>query len=131
MTAKLHIARMIGLSYCSLNDPMYEELLKVIYDYSYRTILKVPANIFIIGIVQSFKLNDLQHANRILNLLKEVVQEALEQSGVELTFTDTDWKELTLIENPPKNKFSDIYLLSKNGEGDRAVKTYMSQYFEV
>ena len=124
MTTKYKIAKMMSASYYMTENPSYEHLLEVIYDNRYKTIDKVPINVFLEGLVSSFKLNSLEHANKLLSLVKEVVQEALEMSGIELTFEDEDWQNLKLVANTGWNKEKHPYELP------RLSKSYMSEFFE-
>lgn len=117
------IAEAIGNNFYYGDNSTYEELLVVIEDNYYRTIGKVSVNLFVLGIVQHFIIKDIGHANRILEALKEVVREALEINGIELTYTDTDWLDLKIIEN--KERWGGKYLLSNND------KKYMSEFFEI
>lgn len=98
-TLKYKIARLISRS-CVINeDPTYEQLLEAIYNNQYKTLDKVPTETFFTGIINSFTvLPTVEEYNRILNTIKEVVKEALELSGIELTFTDTDWETLCIVE---------------------------------
>lgn len=119
---KLKIAGIISDNYCFYENPTYEQLLEVIYDNYYRTIGKVGVNIFLMGIVEHFMLSGVDHANKILSVLKQVVVEALESNGVELTYTDSDWLDLKIIENP--ERLGGKYILSHKN------KAYMSEFFE-
>lgn len=119
---KLKIADIISNNYHCYEYPTYEQLLYTIYDNYYRTIGKVSVNMFVLGIVEHFVLKDVDHANRILSVLKEVVTEALESNGVELTYTDSDWLDLKIIENP--ERWGGKYILSHKN------KAYMSEFFE-
>lgn len=122
-TLKKLIAKTIGGNSCYGNNPTYEELLVAIYNNYYRTIGKVPVNIFVLGVVQYFVIKDVVHANKILENLKEVVREALEISGIELTYTDNDWLDLKILENT--ERWGGEYILSNNNKG------YMSEFFEI
>ena len=117
------IAEVIGDNFYYGDNSTYEELLVVIEDNYYRTIGKLSVNLFVLGIVQHFIIKDIGHANRILEALREVVREALEINGIELTYTDTDWLDLKIIEN--KERWGGKYLLSNND------KKYMSEFFEI
>ncbi len=122
-TLKHIIAKIIGDNYCYNDNPTYEQLLFGICDNYYRTIGKVPVNIFVLGIVQHFVIKNVSHANRILEALKEVIREALETTGVELTYTDGEWLELKILENT--ERWGGKYVLSTNN------KAYMSEFFEI
>jgi len=122
-TLKHIIAKTIGNNFHYGDNPTYEQLLVVISNNYYRTIDKVPVNMFVLGIVGHFVIKDVAHANRILETLKEVLREALETSGVELTYTDNDWLDLKIVENA--ERWGGKYLLSTNN------KAYMSEFFEI
>ncbi len=131
---KYNIAKRISSGYYysdDTDDISYEQLLEAIYNNVYKTIYKVPINTFILGNIQSYKIKDLDHANRILTSLKEVVREALEWGGIELTYTDKDWDDLKLLANP--TQWGGPYILSKNDESEGKLqgKSYMSEYFEI
>ena len=123
MKRKYVIAKVIANNFYHGDEPSYEHLLSVIYENYYRTIGKVPINMFILGIIQHFVVKDVEHANRILESLKEVVTEALESCGVELTYTDNTWLELKIIENT--SRWGDKYML------DYREKGYMAEFFEI
>ena len=120
---KYILANTIGDNFCYGNNPTYEQLLNAICDNYYRTIGKVPVNMFIMGIIQHFVIKDIAHANIVLVALKDVVIEALESCGVELTYTDDDWLDLKIIKNP--ERWGGEYVLSINN------KAYMSEFFEI
>jgi hypothetical protein len=119
---KYLIAKFISNGYYYSESPTYEMLLEAIHDNYYRCIGKIPSNIFILGLVNHFVIKDVEHANKILTALKEVISESLETSGVELTYTDEDWSKIRIIEN--KERWGGKYILSKN------EKPYMSEFFE-
>lgn len=121
-TLKFRIANIIANNYYYGDNPTYDSLLLTICENYYRTIGKVPVTIFVMGIVNHFVIKDVTHANKILNTLKEVVSESLEMYGVELTYTDSDWLDLKIVEN--ETRWGDKYILSKND------KSYMSEFFE-
>lgn len=125
---KYQMAKLIAGGCIYPENPSYEDLLEAIYEQNYRAILKVPTNILLLGTIQSFVLNDLEHANKLLQNLKEVVKDALEVSGVELTYTDEDWENLKLIENP--TQWGSKYILSIDTENKYVTKGYMSAFFE-
>tara|TARA_R110000772_G_scaffold33509_2_gene81524 strand:+ start:171 stop:554 length:384 start_codon:yes stop_codon:yes gene_type:complete len=90
------------------NTTNYEDNLEIIYDNQYRKLLKVPVTLFIIGIVQSFHTN---FAN--IDLIKEVVKDAIEFGGIELEVVDEEWDALEII------------------DGDlNSTKKYMSEFFK-
>ena len=123
-STRFRIARMIGEFVSHGNDLSYEQLLENIYDNSYRTIYKVPTQEFILGIVESFIIKDEEHANKILKIVQEVVQEALEISGFELTFRDEDWHNLKISEDTSYWKKEKPWKLNTR-------KAYMSEFFEL
>ena len=76
---------------------------------------------------------NLEKANFILSIIKEVVKDALEVSGIELTFTDSDWSEIKLQKNTYKFSKED-YEFVKNDEVFNFTnnkKSYMSNFFEL
>jgi hypothetical protein len=117
------IAEVIANNFYVGDNPTYEQLLFAIDDNYYRTIGKANVSVFVIGIVQHFVIKDIDHANRILVAIKEVVTEALEINGIELTYTDTDWLDLKIIENT--ERWGGKYLLSNYD------KKYMGEFFEI
>ena len=117
------IAKVIANNFYVGDNPTYEQLLVAIDDNYYRTIGKANVSVFVLGIIQHFVIKDIEHANRILVTIKEVVTEALEINGIELTYTDSDWLDLKIIEN--NEKWGDKYLLSNYD------KKYMSEFFEI
>ncbi len=125
---KFKIAKLIagGTHYSEYAN--YQELIEAIYDNKYRAIGKCPINLYILGIIESFVIKDLEHANRILNVIKEVTKEILEVPGIELDYKDEDWDNLKLIINPrysPENRWSgEPYKFPKIDKG------YMSEFFE-
>jgi hypothetical protein len=106
------------------DDSTYEGLLETIHENLYRTILKVPIQMFFVGIVQSFVTKGLEHDNQVLSIIKEVVREAFEVSGIELNFTDADWENCILID--PGNG----YKTTRKVDGING-KAYMSEFFEI
>ena len=124
MSLKLQIAKLIGRQYVIGNEYTYEDVLEAIYENQYRCVLKVPSQEFFLGIVESFRTgDDLILKNKILNAAKEVVREALELSGFELTFSDHKWNELQIIHNT--ERWGSKYILSEK------PKTYLCEYFEI
>lgn len=120
---KLKIAKLIAgkTTYKEYID--YQELIEFIYNNTYTLILKCPIRIFILGTVDSFIIKDLEHANKVLNLLKEVIKDIFETSGFECTFTDEDWDNLKLFPNERQSK--NRWVLPK------MEKEYMSEFFEI
>jgi hypothetical protein len=123
---KLQILKHIADGFYFGENPTYEQLLEAAYDNYYRCIAKVPTDVFILGTVHRYVLRDLEHANRILDVVKEVVTEILECNGIELTFTDEDWFNLKIVEEE-KTSFlrPHKYILSS------VNKRYMSEFFEI
>lgn len=119
---KYHFAKVIGAGYSYNDNPTYENLLEVIHNNYYRAIGKCPIDIFIEGSINTIVIKDINHANKLLELLKEVVQEALEYNGIELTCQDNDWADLRLLEN--ESRYGGKYILPKLN------KSYMSEFFE-
>lgn len=132
---KYRIAQLIGGNYCPIENPSYEFLLECIYNNAYRTIYKVPIKDFIFGIVDCFKHETVEQQNKILKVMKEVVQEALEFSGFELTYMDNDWDELTiggqLIESHSNlfKSYTRFHLYNKDSA--LITKHYMCEFFEI
>jgi hypothetical protein len=136
---KYRVAKIInaGVTYTGDELPPYEQLLEGIYDHQYKTIMKIPIEVFIMGIIDSFIVKDEQHANHILNIIKEVITEALETSGFELTFVDGDWDELKIIQNTEGKKWK-LYPIEKYNTMGKypnyikpTGKSYMGEFFEI
>lgn len=110
----------------------YNSLLNHIYNCRYRLIDKVPIDIYFIGIVTRFIIKDIIHANQLLDVLKEVTQEALETTGTECTFADKDWNDLFIVEYTNKQYKIDSYYLSTDKENKvrYRAKDYMSELFD-
>lgn len=127
---KYQIAEIIGRGCFLPEKPSYDQIISTINDDVYKCIYKVPVVTFIMGTLESFIIKDLDHANVVLNLIKEVTQDCLESSGFELTYTDRDWIDLKVINNP--SQYGNRYMLSKHDLGDRRYndKVYMSEFFE-
>ena len=106
------------------DDSTYEELLETIHENLYRTILKAPIQTFLVGIVQSFVSKGLENDNKVLSIIKEVVREVFETSGIELTFQDADWENCILID-PGYG-----YKTTRKVDGING-KSYMSEFFEI
>ena len=125
---KFKIAKIIAGGTHYSEQANYQELIEAIYENRYRAIDKCPIDLYILGTVETFVIKDLEQANRILNVVKEVTQEILETPGIELTFTDEDWDNLKFMNNPnynPEYRWSNhSYILPKLN------KSYMSEFFE-
>jgi len=119
---KYQILSHIASGYCYSDNPTYEQMLEAVYENSYKTIEKVPVNVFLLGNVESFVLKDVEHANKVLDVVKQVVIEALEVSGIEVTFTDEEWFKLQITENT--TRWGGKYLLNNS-------KGYMYEFFEL
>lgn len=128
MDLKFKIAKLIAGGTRYSENPDYQELIEAIYENRYRTIDKCPIDLYILGTIESFVIKDLEHANRILNVLKEVTQDVFEVSGIELECADEDWHNLKFINNPnynPAYSWSRMFhILPKLNKG------YMSEFFE-
>jgi hypothetical protein len=101
----------------------YEEELEYIYNNQYKTVLKVPAKTFILGTCARFK-----DQNLALKLLKQVITEAMELSGVELTFVDEEWDNLNIVSST-EGYHSHKWILANSS--NEIKKNYMSQFFEL
>ena len=115
-------------------DIDYNILLNHIYDCKYRMIDKVPIDIYFIGIITRFVITDEVHANKLLEVLKEVTQDVLETTGIECTFVDEDWKNLFVVEHKDyfTNQYKiDRYYLSTDKESKvrYKLKGYMNEFF--
>ena len=115
-------------------DIDYNILLNHIYDCKYRMIDKVPIDIYFIGIITRFVITDISHANKLLEVLKEVTQDVLETTGIECTFVDEDWKNLFVVEHKDyfTNQYkTDRYYLSTDKESKvrYKLKGYMNEFF--
>jgi len=110
----------------------YNSLLNHICNCRYRLIDKVPIDIYFIGIVTRFIIKDIIHANQLLDVLKEVTQEALETTGTECTFADKDWNDLFIVEYTNKQYKIDSYYLSADKENKVRYKAkgYMYELFD-
>lgn len=91
----------------------YNLNLEHIYNYRYKCIDKVPIKMFFIGLLQT-------SSDFTLDLIKEVVVESLEYSGLEVEFIDEDWDKLEVIT-------LDNYWKTKKLN---TTKSYMSEFFE-
>jgi hypothetical protein len=120
---KLKIAKLIAGKTVYKEYTDYQEIIEFIYNNTYTLIFKCPIRIFILGLVDSFITKDLEHANKILTLVKEVVKDILEVSGFECTFTDEDWDNLVLIPNERQSSYNKWVL-------PKIDKEYMSEFFE-
>ena len=115
---KLHfnIAKLIASPQAFISEhATYENLLEAIFENRYRCIDKCPADTFIYGVINSFK-----PGVCTLEDVKDVVREALEFGGFELTFPDKDWDNLQLIKSEDRWQTDTL----------NTEKTYMSQFFE-
>jgi hypothetical protein len=86
MTNKEIIAKHIA----DIDSNNYEKNLNHIYENQYRLILKVPIKMFFVGILNTFS----PKLNMTIQEIKEVVQESLEQSGIEIEYFDNEWENL-------------------------------------
>ena len=112
-------------------DIDYNILLNHIYDCKYRMIDKVPIDIYFIGIITRFVITDISHANKLLEVLKEVTQDVLETTGIECTFVDEDWKDIFVTKYTSKQYNIDSYYLSTDKENKVRYKSkdYMNEFF--
>ena len=112
-------------------DIDYNLLLNHIYDCKYRMIDKVPIDIYFIGIVTRFVITDITHANKLLEILKEVTKDILETTGIECTFVDEDWKDIFVTKYTSKQYNIDSYYLSTDKENKVRYKSkdYMNEFF--
>jgi hypothetical protein len=126
MNLKFQIAKLIGRQYIVGEHSTYENILEAIYENEYRCILKVPTGDFFLGILETFKTpDDIEVKNKILKITKEVVKEAMEVSGIELTFSDEKWDELEIIPNPEPGPWRPRYIFKE------IPKSYLCEYFEI
>ena len=112
-------------------DIDYNLLLNHIYDCKYRMIDKVPIDIYFIGIVTRFVITDITHANKLLEILKEVTKDILETTGIECTFVDEDWKDIFVTKYINQQYNIDSYYLSTDKENKVKYKSkdYMNEFF--
>lgn len=110
---KKQIAYLIG----TRDTYEYRKNLEYIYENRYRTIDKVPIRMLFIGILSTI-------ADATIQLIKEVIIEALEQSGIETTLSDQDWVNLAYLEEP--NNYHSKYLNKKLN----TRKVMMYEFFE-
>ena len=112
-------------------DIDYNILLNHIYDCKYRMIDKVPIDIYFIGIITRFVITDISHANKLLEVLKEVTQDVLETTGIECTFVDEDWKDIFVTKYTSKQYNIDSYYLSTDKENKVRYKSkgYIHEFF--
>lgn len=112
-------------------DIDYNLLLNHIYDCKYRMIDKVPIDIYFIGIVTRFVITDITHANKLLEILKEVTKDILETTGIECTFVDEDWKDIFVTKYTNQQYNIDSYYLSTDKENKVRYKSkgYMYEFF--
>ena len=112
-------------------DIDYNILLNHIYDCKYRMIDKVPIDIYFIGIITRFVITGISHANKLLEVLKEVTQDVLETTGIECTFVDEDWKDIFVTKYTSKQYNIDSYYLSTDKENKVRYKSkgYIHEFF--
>lgn len=122
---KLEMAKIIAHAYCFLDNPDYDYLMHCIYDNQYRVIMKMPTNYLIIACIEHFEFKCIENSNKLLKLLKEVIQDSFEiPSGIELTYTDEDWNTLHIVENTYEYNKSKFVLKGN-------INTYLGDYFEI
>ena len=95
----------------------YEDLCKQLYDNQYRRIMKVPVDLMFSGIIERYK-----YPVVTIDLIKEVIIDALQYSGIETTFVDEDWDKLEYVECT--GSWGNIELKLNTD------KLYMSEFFE-
>ena len=112
-------------------DIDYNILLNHIYDCKYRMIDKVPIDIYFIGIITRFVITDISHANKLLEVLKEVTQDVLETTGIECTFVDEDWEDIFVTKYTSQQYNIDSYYLSTDKENKVRYKSkgYIHEFF--
>ena len=112
-------------------DIDYNILLNHIYDCKYRMIDKVPIDIYFIGIITRFVITDEVHANKLLEVLKEVTKDVLETTGIECTFVDEDWEDIFVTKYTSQQYNIDSYYLSTDKENKVRYKSkdYMNEFF--
>ena len=112
-------------------DIDYNILLNHIYDCKYRMIDKVPIDIYFIGIITRFVITDITHANKLLEILKEVTKDILETTGIECTFVDEDWKDIFVTKYINQQYNIDSYYLSTDKENKVRYKSkgYIHEFF--
>ena len=125
MDLKFRIAKIIGRNISYRDHIGYQELIKAIYNNRYTDIDKCPIDLYFCGLVNSFVINDIAHANKILNVVKEVTKDILESNEIELTFVDYDWEKIRFIPNEGWNKENVRFTLLKTD------KNYMCELYEI
>lgn len=110
------IAKFMGEGFTNDDTLSYDELLKLIHENQYRLIMKVPIDMFFMGIIKRYK-----HPTISLSLIKDVVIDVLQSDGIETTFTDADWDNLEIIKGGA-NRWDYDHINTK--------KNYMIEFFE-
>lgn len=105
---------------CSSNEEDYNENIKTINENLYRLIYKVPIDLLFTGIIDGFD-------NITISDIKEVVIEAIQLSGIEVTFKDSDWDELNFAYEPYQVYHTNTIKFYRTMN---TTKTYMSEFFE-
>lgn len=112
MKVKRHIAYL--LAHKTTFD--YDLNLEFIYNNRYTCIDKVPIKMLFEAC--------LTIPNSTIELIKEVIIEALEYGGIEQTFVDKDWNNFQLLPDPEER-------YAKNGHKVlNTTKGYMCEFFE-
>lgn len=116
---KQYIANIIDYDNNSLEDKSYEEHLQDIYDKQYRYILKVPTSVMFICIIERFTVKNLVD----VDIIKEVIIDALEFGGTEVEFTDEDWNNLKAYDLGDWKNEPHLVLNTE--------KSFMMEFFEI
>ena len=116
----------------------YEEAIEILYEDMYRKLLKVPAKIFFLGLLQTeFRIGG-QLVEITLQDIKNVIIDALEYSGYEITAVDRDWELLEVkvekTELYGKKRDSEgrsIYQSRWYSENDNIKKSFIGDFFDL
>lgn len=106
----------------------YDFLLELINRNIYIVVLKVPVKMFFLGQTTMWKDRT---EEEVFECLKEVVIEALENNGIEQTFVDEDWNNLTITKVKHERKAGwgmdakEWYTTELN-----TTKDYVGEFFE-
>lgn len=115
----------------------YEEAIEILYEDMYRKLLKVPAKMFFLGLLQTeFRIGG-QLVEISLQDIKNVIIDSLEYSGYEVTAVDRDWELLEVkvekTELYGKKRDSEgrsIYQSRWYNESHNITKGYIGQFFD-
>lgn len=114
LSTKKQIAYLIG----TRTTMDYQKNLEYINENEYLCITKVPIKMLFQGV-----LNTLQGST--IQMIKEVIIEALELSGLEITPVDQDWYQLDLVVNQ-----EDSWHVKWNIKTFNTKKIYVGEFFE-